>query len=223
MTNKSKITPLAVIFDMDGVIVDSMPYHFISWYEAFRRMEIRVSCFDIYEREGENWKKTLLELARRSGVKLSRKNIQKIFGDRRRIFNRYFKQFIFKDVREFLKCLKGRGLKLAIVTGTPKREMKHILPDDIREYFDCLVTGDSVRKGKPDPEPYLKASSTLGIEPGKCVVVENAPLGVRSAKRAGMFCIAITTSLPREYLKEADIVVDDFGEIRGFIDNACKQ
>jgi len=85
-----------------------------------------------------------------------------------------------------------------------------------------VVTGDSVKKGKPHPEPYLKAASVLGLRPKQCLVVENAPFGIASAKKAGMFCIAITTSLPRDYLKQADIIVDRLEDITGIIEKSCK-
>jgi beta-phosphoglucomutase len=75
--------------------------------------------------------------------------------------------------------------------------------------------------GKPHPEPYLKAAKALGVKPSECAVIENAPYGVASAKKAGMFCIAITSSLPKEYLKRADVVVDSLAEARIFIDRTC--
>ena len=71
--------PRAIIFDMDGVIVDSMPYHFIAWYEALRPFGVRVSCFDVFSREGERWDKTLIELLKASGIKPSKMILNKIW------------------------------------------------------------------------------------------------------------------------------------------------
>ena len=80
----------------------------------------------------------------------------------------------------------------------------------------------NVKKGKPHPEPYLKAAEALSLKPAQCLVVENAPFGIESAKRAGMFCVAVATSLPKEYLKGADTVVDELSQITGIIEKSCK-
>jgi beta-phosphoglucomutase len=217
-----KRRPKAIIFDMDGVIVDSMPYHFLAWYEALRPFGIRVSCFDVYTKEGERWEKSLKDFLKRAGVEPTSARLKKIFLLRQRIFKRYFKRFIFKGAEEFLACLKNRNYLLGLVTGTPMDELKEILPLRIYNLFDYAVTGDHVKRGKPHPDPYLKAAKGLGLRPRECIVVENAPLGIESAKRAGMFCVALTTSLPREYLKRADVVVDSLEDITGIIDKSCR-
>jgi beta-phosphoglucomutase len=218
---KLKFKPRAIIFDMDGVIVDSMPYHYLAWYEALKPYGIRVSCFDVYSKEGERWDKTLRELFALSGIKVSGQLLRKIFFDRKKIFQKYFKRFIFPGAREFLICLKNKGYLLGLATGTPEAEIKKILPASIKKLFDCIIAGDKVKKGKPNPEPYLRAAKALKTRVGLCLVVENAPLGIESAKRAGMFCVALTTSLPRQYLKSADVVADRLDEIIGFVDNGC--
>jgi len=81
------------------------------------------------------------------------------------------------------------------------------------------VSGDSVKRGKPYPDPYIKAAKILGLRPNDCLVIENAPYGIRSAKAAGMFCVAVTTSLPKEYLKKADVIVDSLGQVNSLISN----
>ena len=222
MTKSLKIHPKAIIFDMDGVIVDSMPYHFLAWHEALRPLGIRVSCFEVYCREGERWEKSLKDFLRQGNIKPTKAILKKIFIRRQKIFRSYFKRLIFSGAEEFLKCLKKKGYLLGLVTGTPMPELEKILPKRIKKFFDYFVTGDRVKNGKPSPEPYLQAAQGLSVKPGECVVVENAPLGIESAKRAGMFCVAVTTSLPEDYLKRADVVVDRLEEITGIIDRTCK-
>ena len=219
---KIRFRPKAVIFDMDGVIVDSMPYHFMAWYETMRPLGVRVSCFEVYSKEGERWEKSLKYFLRRAGITPNRKMMDKIFVRRQKVFKRDFKRFIFKGAKEFLVCLKSRGYLLGLVTGTPVEGVKEVLPKNILNLFDCVVGGDSVKKGKPHPEPYLKAARLLKVGPSECVVVENAPFGIESAKRAKMFCVAITTGLPRQYLKKADMVVDKLEEITGVIEGSCR-
>lgn len=219
---KLNFKPRAVVFDMDGVIVDSMPYHFISWYEALRPLGIRVNCFEIYAKEGEKWEKTLTEFLARAHIPPSKILLNRVFETRRKIFDKYFKRFIFKDAEAILNCLKDRGYTLALVTGTNSREVAKILPAGMRQVFDVIVAGDKVRRGKPYPDPYLKAAKELKLKPSECVVIENAPYGVKSAKSAGMFCIALTTSLPASYLSEADMIIERLDKITTIIDKACR-
>ncbi len=217
-----KFKPRAIIFDMDGVIIDSMPYHFLAWYEALRAYGVRVSCFDVYTKEGENWEKTLKDLLVRAGIRPKKSLLKEIFLKRQKIFKSYFKRFIFKGADDFLVCLKDKGYILGLVTGSPLQEVHKILPLKILSLFDSVVAGNQVKRGKPHPEPYIKCAKSLGLRPAQCVVIENAPFGIESAQKAGMFCIALTTSLPREYLKKADIIADDLTDISGIIEGTCK-
>jgi beta-phosphoglucomutase len=150
---------------------------------------------------------------RGSGRRISKKELDRVFVRKQRIFRRYFKRFIFAGVPETLAGLKARGFALGLVTGTPLEEVRHILPARLFRKFDAVVCGDMVKRGKPFPDPYLTAARSLGVAPRDCLVVENAHLGIRSAKAAGMFCCALTTSLPKEYLKGADAVIDDIFQL----------
>lgn len=209
--------PKAVIFDMDGVLVDSMPYHFIAWYEALRPYGVRVSCFDVYAKEGERWERTLVDLLTSRKLRPTDRLLAEIFKKRQEIFKRYFQRFIFQGAAEVLTCIHKKGLKLGLVTGTPIEEIKRILPARIRKLFTAIISGDQVKKGKPHPEPYLMAAGRLGVTPKDCLVVENAPFGIISAQKAGMFCIAVTTSLPKEYLK-ADLVVESLFDVKQIVE-----
>ncbi|HNW39027.1 MAG TPA: HAD family phosphatase [Candidatus Omnitrophota bacterium] len=207
----------AIIFDMDGVIVDSMPYHFIAWYEALRPWGIRVSCFEVYAQEGERWEITLKGLLKRARIKPTPKVLNAIFSLRQKIFKRYFKRFIFQGAYELLADLKKRGFLLGLVTGSPQDEIKKILPAKLLSLFSAVVAGNQVKNGKPHPEPYLRAAGLLGLAPGACLVIENAPFGITSAKQAGMLCVAVSTSLPKEYLTAADLVVENLNQITELI------
>ena len=218
---KLKFNKRAVLIDMDGVIVDSMPYHYLAWYEALRPLGVRVSCFDVYEREGERWDKSLRDFLSYGRIKPTGSVMKKVFLARQKVFHKYFKRTIFDGAAQFLGCLKSKGYILGLVTGTPIKEVERILPAAIKNKFEAIVTGDRVKHGKPHPEPFLKAAKELGLKPAECMVLENAPLGIRSAKAAGMYCIGITTSLPAAYLKKADAVVDTLESAIRLINKNC--
>lgn len=210
---KFKNKPKAVIFDMDGVIIDSMPYHYLAWYEALRPYGVRVSCFEVYAKEGEKWNKTLKDLLLGAGIKPSALLLEEVFARRQRIFRKYFRRFMISGAEELISSLRQKGCLLGLVTGSPRQEVRAILSRRIIAKFQVIVPGDEVKKGKPEPEPYLKAARLLGLRPEECLVVENAPLGIESAKRAGMPCVAVTTSLPKGYLKKADLIVERLQDI----------
>ncbi len=212
-----KNKPQAVIFDMDGVIVDSMPYHFLAWYEALRPFGVRVGCFEVYAQEGERWEKTLRGLLKRGHIRPTRRILNKIFSLRQRIFRRNFKRYIFHGAEQLLERLRSQGMLLGLVTGSPMAEVQKILPARIKKVFNVVIAGNQVKKGKPHPEPYLKAAEALKLSPAECLVIENAPFGITSAKKAGMPCIAVSTSLPKAYLSCADIVVSTLEEIAEII------
>jgi HAD superfamily hydrolase (TIGR01509 family) len=195
----------AVLFDMDGVIVDSMSYHFISWFEVLRQYNVRINPMVIFEMEGAKWDKVIKLAFKQSGVPLFKQVIQKIRKKREEIFNQYFKRYIFAGISEFVKSLKNNGTLVGLVTGSSLKEVQKMLPEDIYKLFDTVVTGDEVKRGKPFPDPYLAAAKNLKVLPKECMVIENAPYGIKSAKAAKMCCCAIATSLSGDLLSEADI------------------
>ena len=109
--------------------------------------------------------------------------------------------------------LKSRGFKVALVTACALKNMQHSLNKEQQAQFDFVITGDEVPRAKPFPDPYLAAARRLGLDPKECAVVENAPLGIESAKNAGMYCIAIETTLGREYLNAADCILQDISDL----------
>ncbi len=203
----------AVLFDMDGVIVDSMPYHFISWFEALKKYKVTVSPFDIYEKEGEKSDSCVRRFFERDGIKFDDKKVQAVLNLRNKIFKKYFKVFLFDDIEIVLKKLKEENFKTAIVTGSSKQKVMSMLPKKIIKMFDVIISADMVKRGKPHPDSYLTAAKELNLKPNQCLVIENAPNGIKAAKAAKMFCVAVTTSLPKQYLSQADIVVKKITKI----------
>jgi beta-phosphoglucomutase len=106
---------------------------------------------------------------------------------------------------------------MAVVTGGYRDRVTKIVNEYFVGYFSAIVTSDDVKNTKPFPEPYLKGATLLGCRPAECLVIENAPMGVEAAKKAGMKVVAITTTMTRNHLDKADVIVDSFAEIETYL------
>ena len=197
---------------MDGVIVDSMPYHVRAWQKALKPYGVKLSDYEVYKREGENWKKSTRDFLAMTNFKPMPALIRKVFKKRTEIFKEIFKPKLFAYSKGILNKLYKKKLKIALVTATPRSDVNRMLPTNILNLFTVVVCGNDTKKGKPHPDPYIKALEKLKVSPSDAIVIENAPYGIKSAKSAGIKCIAVTTSLPKSYLKEADIVVSSLRE-----------
>ena len=203
-----------VIFDMDGVITNTMPDHYKAWVEILKRHGITATHHDIYLREGQKGIDSVREIFATHKKPFNRQQAQKILKDKEEYFKRIVKRRFVLGTRSFLKDLYRQQFKLGLVTGTSRHELQQILPQHIYNLFTVIVTGNDVRDGKPHPEPYLTALKKLDIKSSQAVVIENAPFGISSAKCAGLRCLAIETSLPKAYLKKADLIFRSIAQLR---------
>lgn len=209
-----------VIFDMDGVIVDGMPYHIKSWKDALSTIDIYASDLDIYLIEGMTGRETMEVFVKKSEISISDETADKIIKLKRKIFNDIFTVKLIKGIKDLLLELKDRQYNLALVTGTRLEVVKKVLQVGLENIFEVIVAGEMVNKGKPDPEPYLKAVDELNATKEDCIVIENAPAGITSAKSAGLTCFAVQTSLSEEYLQDADKVFKDIDGISKYLLNS---
>lgn len=214
--SKTKYHVAAVIFDMDGVITNTMPDHYRCWKSVMSRAGIAVTYEDIYAREGQPGIQSVREIFRKYGRPYEMPQARQILAEKEELFKQIGRRRFIIGARSFLKKLHRQNFKLALVTGTARHELQRILPGHLYELFDVIVTGNDVRHGKPHPEPYRQALKRLRLTSQAAVAIENAPFGIRSAKRAGLRCLALETSLPRRHLVEADAV---FGSIREMENN----
>jgi beta-phosphoglucomutase len=208
----------AVFFDMDGIVVDSMPYHFISWFEALRKYDVHLSPMLVFQMEGAKWAEIVRPAFIQSNKTLTQEIMSTIQFERGELLRKYFKRYIFTGILEFIKSLKNQGVFVGLVTGSYYREAQNILPKELFDLFGTIVAGDSVKNGKPDPEPYLTAAKNLNVLPENCAVIENAPYGIKSAKSAAMTCYAVATSLPTDYLSQADKVFNTHQDLFEYFD-----
>lgn len=192
---------------MDGVLVDSMPFHAEAWKQAFASMGLGIERRDIYEIEGSNHVQIVGLIFRRFGRVPTDKDVKELSSKKIEIFNRIEQVRPFEGIRDLLSNLAPEH-SLAVVSGSNHNTVHDLMNAFFPGAFQVIIDGDDVHKSKPDPEPYLMAVEKLHVTKDECVVIENAPLGIRSAKSAGLRCIAVLAYLGRESLKEADVIVD---------------
>lgn len=202
------INPRAVLFDMDGVLYDSMRFHARSWFETACNHQLKCTQELFYLYEGRTGESTINELYQKTFHRdATEEEKQSIYKEKASLFNIYNDGKPMKGAAEVLANVRSSGLQSLIVTGSGQLSLIDKLDHNYPGHFqrDKMVTAFDVKYGKPHPEPYLMGLKKANIEKHEALVVENAPLGVRSAVAAGIFTIAVNTG-PLE-----DSVLNDAG------------
>jgi len=204
----------AILFDFDGVIANTLNYHVKAWQRIFEEYNVTIFPLDVCLLEGRIAEDICKLMAEKKGLSLDNSTIKKMTAQKREIYNQVTKAKVYPATRKLIEILNETQFKKGLVTGSILENIEPVVEKDFLANFDVIVTGSDVNNTKPHPEPFLTAALKLGIEPHECVVIENAPSGIKSAKQAGMFCIAVKTTIKDEdYLKEADLIVDDVAKI----------
>jgi beta-phosphoglucomutase len=202
-----------VLFDLDGVIVDTLHYHYLAWKHMFKQRGGAVCKHTVLLHEGRSSREILPILMEQSGVSIPAEQWDEFIEQKRAYYRSIVRVKQYPKAFAVIDELKKRGFKVALVTACALKNMQHALRSDQQAHFDFTITGDEVPRAKPFPDPYLAASGRLGIQPEQCLVVENAPLGIEAARSAGMYCVAIETTLGREYLASADCILRSIVEL----------
>lgn len=198
-----------VIFDFDGVLVDSEPLHVRAFQDVLARYGRRLTDEEYYANYIVYSDREVLERLLPSGEVLEVALAAKV---------RRYQELMEGGVPVFQDCLalltRTDGWRVGLATGSIRHEVERVLQSlRIHDRFAIIVTREDCEKGKPDPEPFLRAAWGLGLHPRQCVAIEDTPGGIQAAKAAGMTCVAVTHSCPRERLAEADLVVDDLSTV----------
>lgn len=215
--------PKVVLFDMDGVLYDSMPNHAKAWQRAMTEFGIVFTAEDAYATEGARGVDTVRKYAKdQLGKELTEDEAAEMYQLKAHYFHEMPTTNIFDGVKELMLKIQNSGLKIGIVTGSGQRQLINRLLSDFKDFIDetQVTTAFDVKRGKPNPDPYLMGLQKAGnFAPHEGIVVENAPLGVRAGVTAGCFTIAINTGpLPDSVLlnEGANILFDT---IRDFSNN----
>lgn len=206
----------AVLFDLDGVIVDSLYTHYLAWQNMFSALGGNVSLQTVLLHEGKNSFEILPTLMKEAGVYIPKKKWKPLIDEKRKYFRSIAELKFYPNAFETIAEIRSRGYKTALVTACARKNMENFVNTERQKLFDAIISGDDVERAKPNPDPYLKAQKQLEINPLECVVIENAPLGIEAAKNAGMICIAVESTLGRDYLQAADFIINEIQELTGF-------
>jgi beta-phosphoglucomutase len=213
------VTFKAVFFDFDGVMADTMTFHLPAWKRILESdygftpdpMTVKLNegrpvyyiAQAVFEHAGQPYTPTVLKDV------ISKKNA---------LFRATNKSMVFVENYDIIKVAMERGLQVGLVTGTKRENLAVVIPDDLLVHFDIIITDGDTENGKPAPDPYLAAAENVAVHPGECLVIENAPIGIQAAKAAGMFCIALKTTLSEEHLHQADVTFKNHTELLQSLD-----
>lgn len=209
----------AVFFDMDGILFDSMPYHADAWQRALSERGLTFSRYDAYLHEGRTADSTIDEaFIRAYGHTADRRTKDEIYEVKTDYFHQYPDPPQIPNVADVLRYVKSKNRQIFVVTGSAQASLLERLQCGFPGIFEegKIVSAFDVKHGKPHPEPYLIALDRAGVAPEEAIVIENAPLGVRSAVAAGITTIAVNTGiLDIEVLakEKAAVVLDNMREL----------
>ncbi len=202
----------AAIWDMDGVLVDTGQAHYQSWVEALAKRGVSLPYEEFSSTFGMN-NQSILKMW--LGADTPQSEIDRVGDEKESIFRRLVVGRIqpLPGVAALLEGLRRAGFRQAVASSAPQANIDALLDTTrLRPLFDAVVSA-ALLPGKPDPAVFLEAAARLGVPPAQCVVVEDAVAGVEGARRAGMRCIAVTTTNPAARLAAADLVVDSLEQV----------
>jgi beta-phosphoglucomutase len=205
----------AIIFDVDGVLVDSMRFQADAWVKAFKEVGITIKREDIYELEGSNDKRLIKSIFNRFEKEPENWHYEKLPEIKREALQ-FDEIKPFEGIPDCLRQLK-QHFKLAMVSGSNAKTVGKVVTKFFPNCFDAVITGSDLERGKPDPDPFLKALEKLDLTKNECIVIENAPLGITAAKRAGLYCVAVASMLEPEKVQHADLVLENHEGLLGYL------
>lgn len=208
----------AAFLDLDGVLIDSMPAHALAWQQMLAEYGIVEDELFFYLHEGEKAEDSVAYLLGRHGVEKTFEEQREMVERKRSIYRVMAPRGLRPEARALVDELLRRGIELSIVTGSNRHNVEKTLTPEEQALFARIITADDYDRGKPEPDPYLAAVRRSGFTKSECRVLENAPLGIRSGKAAGIMTIAIATSLPAAHLGEADAIIATFPEFLNYLD-----
>ena len=191
------LTPKAVLFDMDGVLYDSMPNHAIAWQQSMAQFGITMTADDAYATEGARGVDTIRKMVKRQQDRdIDEAEAQKMYDVKSHIFHELPEAPVMPGILNLMRQIQEGGIQIGVVTGSGQKPLIQRILKDFGAFVDegHITTAYDVRRGKPKPDPYLMGLHKAGdLQPYEAFVVENAPLGIRAGVAARIFTIAVNT------------------------------
>ena len=215
------LSPKAVLFDMDGVLYDSMPNHAIAWQQSMAQFGIQMTAADAYATEGARGVDTIRKMVlQQQGREIDEAEAQRMYDEKSRIFHSLPEAPVMKGMPELMQKITRDGILCCVVTGSGQRPLIQRILKDFGAFVkeEHITTAYDVSRGKPAADPYRIGLKKAGnLKPWEVIVVENAPLGVQAAVAARIFTIAVNTGpLPDEQLRQAgaNLIFSKMTELR---------
>ena len=206
----------AVLFDCDGVLIDSERYYLQGTVNWLNQMGISVDMHDLIPMIGTTYKRTIEIL-----MTFTKETYETTLSRNETYFKAHplpFAQLVKPNVYSLLKQLKALDIKMAICTSSPVRDLQLILKQThFDDYVHYYVSGDELKASKPDPMIYLQAARKLMVEPSQCLVVEDSPIGIAAGKAAGMTTVALVDPLLNLDTTKADGSINDMIEVMDWV------
>ena len=210
----------AILFDMDGVLVDSEPQHYRAWNLVFREMGFEMPWEPYKPCIGSTFPNLVRIVEEYTGKKIN--DLEAM----RRSNKEKLKQVEAEEgvaavegVRELMPRFKEKGWRMAVASSSPKEQIASTVKAlGIEDCFELLFTGESVPNPKPAPDTFLRCAEAMGVRPEECIVIEDSYNGSLAARRAGMYCIGIQNPGSGDQdLSNADMVIKEFKELEGLL------
>ncbi|MEA2562899.1 MAG: hypothetical protein QOH06_4403 [Acidobacteriota bacterium] len=197
----------AVFFDVDGILLDSLPLYVAAWKEAFAEVGVEFSTETAYYEEGRNGVDTIRNQLQRVGFpKIDDDAIEMVHKKRRDVFRERGPAPLQEGAAKLLEAVAASDLEIWVVTGSSDPDLRDRLPAEFPRLIrpERIITGSEARAGKPDPDPYYLACSRANVQAHQGIAIENSPLGISSADATGLFCLAVNSGiLPNSELEKA--------------------
>lgn len=191
------LSPKAVLFDMDGVLYDSMPNHAIAWQQSMAQFGITMTADDAYATEGARGVDTIRKMVMlQQGREIDEAEAQRMYDVKSHIFHQLPEASIMPGILPLMQQIHDDGIQIGVVTGSGQKPLIKRILKDFGTFVDKahITNAYDVRRGKPKPDPYLMGLRKAGdLMPYEAIVVENAPLGIQAGVAAKIFTIAVNT------------------------------